>query len=66
MMTKNVGGVDRIARIVIGLLLITLALTDTIGAWGWVGVMPLATGLMSNCLFYRLIGVNTHKKADAE
>lgn len=60
-MKKNVGGIDRIARILIGVLLIALTLTGTIGAWGWIGVVPLATGLMSNCLLYRLFGINTHK-----
>ena len=43
-MKSNVGGIDRILRIVIGLVLIGLTLTGTIGVWGWVGVLPLATG----------------------
>jgi hypothetical protein len=41
-MKSNVGGIDRILRIVVGLVLIALALTGTIGAWGWIGVVPLA------------------------
>lgn len=64
MFKKNVGGVDRIARILIGLALIALTLTGTIGVWGWLGVVPLATGLMSNCLLYRLLGINTAKKGE--
>ena len=40
-MTNNVGGLDRAARIVIGALLVILALAGTIGAWGWIGVVPL-------------------------
>lgn len=60
-MKTNVGGVDKIARIVVGALLILLALTGTIGAWGWIGVVPLATGLFNVCPLYSLIGVNTCK-----
>lgn len=60
-MKKNVGRIDRILRIIVGVALIALTLTGTIGAWGWVGVIPLATGLMSNCLFYSLLGINTNK-----
>ncbi|MCE0733008.1 DUF2892 domain-containing protein [Halomonas sp. G15] len=60
-MTRNVGGIDRIARIVVGIVLILLALTGTIGAWGWIGVVPLATGLFNFCPAYKLLGVNTCK-----
>ena len=45
-MKSNVGGIDRILRIVIGLVLIGLTLTGTIGVWGWIGVVPLATALL--------------------
>ena len=48
-MKSNVGGIDRILRVVIGLALIALTLTGTIGAWGWIGVVPLATGLLNFC-----------------
>lgn len=58
-MKKNVGGIDRIARIVVGALLIVLALTGTIGVWGWVGIVPLATGLFNTCPAYKLLGINT-------
>lgn len=37
-MKTNVGGIDRIARIVVGLVLIALAATGTVGVWGWIGV----------------------------
>ncbi|MDR5901676.1 MULTISPECIES: YgaP family membrane protein [Halomonas] len=60
-MTSNVGGIDKILRIVVGALLILLALTGTIGAWGWIGVVPLATGLFNFCPAYKLLGVNTCK-----
>lgn len=58
-MKVNVGGVDRILRVVAGLVLIALAATGTVGVWGWIGVVPLATGLFRTCPAYSLIGVNT-------
>ncbi|MFW6345188.1 MAG: YgaP family membrane protein [Halomonas sp.] len=60
-MKTNVGGIDKIARIVIGALLIVLALAGVIGAWGWIGVVPLATGLFNFCPAYSLFGINTCK-----
>lgn len=58
-MKFNVGGIDRILRIVIGLVLIALAATGTVGWWGWLGVVPLATGLFRFCPAYKLLGMNT-------
>jgi hypothetical protein len=58
-MKLNVGGIDRILRIVGGVALIGLTLAGTIGAWGWIGVVPLATGLVGFCPLYPLIGMNT-------
>ena len=58
-MTKNVGGVDRILRIVVGLALIAAAATGTIGVWGYIGIVALATGLMGWCPPYAILGFNT-------
>lgn len=58
-MTVNVGTIDRVVRIVAGLALIALAFTGTIGVWGYIGVVPLLTGLFRVCPAYSLIGVNT-------
>lgn len=58
-MKTNVGGLDRVIRIVVGLALVGLALAGTIGAWGWIGVVPLATGLIGTCPAYSLLGMNT-------
>ena len=58
-MKLNVGGIDRILRIAIGLVLIGLAVTGTVGWWGWLGVVPLATGLFRFCPAYGLLGMNT-------
>jgi len=62
-MSYNVGGVDRILRIVVGLALVILAATHTVGIWGWIGVMPLATGLLGRCPAYALFGIKTCKSA---
>ena len=58
-MKSNVGGIDRILRIVIGLVLIGLTVTGTIGVWGWLGIMPLATGAIGWCPPYAMLGWNT-------
>ena len=58
-MKTNVGGIDRIARISIGLVLIALAATGTVGLWGWLGLVPLATGSLGWCPPYAIIGFST-------
>jgi hypothetical protein len=60
-MTANVGSIDRIARIVVGLLLMGLAAGGTIGWWGWLGVVPLLTGLVGWCPPYAMLGLSTCK-----
>ncbi|MCB2019563.1 MAG: DUF2892 domain-containing protein [Rhizobacter sp.] len=58
-MKINVGTPDRVLRVVIGAVLIGLAATETIGWWGYIGVVPLATGLFRFCPAYGLLGMNT-------
>jgi len=58
-MKLNVGGIDRTLRIAVGIVLIALTLLGKIGWWGWIGVIPLATGLFSFCPLYTLLGMNT-------
>lgn len=60
-MTQNIGSTERIIRIVGGLVLIALAATGTVGVWGWLGLVPLATGLVGWCPPYSLLGINTCK-----
>lgn len=60
-MKPNVGTIDRTLRIVAGLLLIAGAVTGTIGAWGWIGLLPLATGTFRVCPAYLPFGLNTCK-----
>lgn len=58
-MKANVGGIDRIMRIVAGLVLIGLAVAGIGAPWTWVGVIPLVTGVFSFCPFYPLLGINS-------
>ena len=63
-MQANVGGIDRILRIVAGLFLISLVFIGEhiIGqnvVWGWIGVIPLVTGIFKFCPAYSIIGVKT-------
>lgn len=63
-MTKNVGGIDKILRIILGLVLIAYAIPlgfpKTSYNWvGWIGVVPLLTGLIGNCPLYSIIGLST-------
>jgi hypothetical protein len=59
MFKSNVGTIDRVLRIVLGLALIALTLTGSIGAWGWIGVLPLLTAALGSCPLYTLLGVST-------
>ena len=58
-MKVNEGAVDRGIRISAGLILIVLAATGTVGAWGYIGVVPLLTGSLGMCPLYTLLGINT-------
>lgn len=58
-MKANVGTIDRLLRIVVGVALIALAATGTVGAWGYIGLVPLATGLFRFCPAYTLLGIRT-------
>ena len=58
-MNTNVGTLDRVLRIAAGLVLIALAATGTVGWWGWLGAVPLASGLLRFWPAYTLLGINT-------
>ncbi len=60
-MSHNVGSVDRAIRIIAGLILIGLAATGKIGVWGYIGVVPLVTGLIGWCPAYLPFGIKTCK-----
>ena len=58
-MVVNEGTLDRLLRVVVGAGLMALAMTHTIGAWGWIGVVPLIAGAVGVCPLYSLVGINT-------
>lgn len=58
-MTINEGNIDRGLRVLGGLALIALAATGTVGLWGYIGIVPLATGAIGWCPLYTVLGINT-------
>ncbi len=58
-MKTNIGTIDRVIRILFGLGLIAATALGLIGIWGWIGVVPLATGLFRFCPLYSLLGLNS-------
>ena len=64
-MKVNEGSIDRVVRIVAGLVLISLVFIGPQSPWGWVGVIPLATGLIGWCPAYTLFGIDTCKMKKA-
>ena len=59
MFKNNVGGIDRILRIVVGLALIGMTLAGMIGVWGWIGVVPLLTAALGTCPLYSVLGFSS-------
>ncbi len=62
-MTRNVGRMDRIARIIIGIGLIALVYVGPKTSLGWIGLIPLITGMIGNCPAYSLFGFSTCPKS---
>jgi len=58
-MNPNVGTIDRFLRIIVGVALIALAATGKVGWWGYIGIVPLATGVFRFCPAYTLLGMRT-------
>ena len=58
-MKANIGTIDRVVRILAGLVLMGLAFSGTIGVWGYVGVVLLLTGFVRVCPAYSILGINT-------
>ncbi|MBW8785941.1 MAG: DUF2892 domain-containing protein [Novosphingobium sp.] len=59
MFRQNVGSIDRILRIVVGIVLIALVFVGPHTPWGWLGLIPLITGLASTCPLYSVLGLGT-------
>lgn len=62
-MPQNVGSIDRVIRIVIGIVLLSLVLVGPQTIWGLVGVVPLLTAFVGYCPLYRVLGIRTHRAA---
>ena len=58
-MTRNLGNIDRIARLVLGAILFLLAITGSIGIWGYLGLIFIGTAFVSFCPIYRVLGLKT-------
>lgn len=58
-MTKNEGTVDRALRIILGLVLLSLVFVGPQTPWGWIGIVPLVTGLVGFCPLYAILGIRT-------
>ena len=55
----NIGNLDRLVRLLLGLLLVSLAATGVIGAWGYIGIVLMLTGVAAYCPLYTLVGFGT-------
>lgn len=55
----NEGIADRAIRVTLGVVLLSLVFVGPQTAWGWLGVVPLFTGLVGSCPIYSLLGINT-------
>ncbi len=58
-MQTNVGTIDRVLRVVVGVVLIALVFVGPQTPWGWIGVVPIVTALVGFCPAYRLFGLRT-------
>lgn len=61
-MKVNVGSTDRLIRVVVGVALITAAVTGYIGMWGYIGIVPILTGTLRFCPAYMPFGISTCRK----
>ena len=58
-MKANAGTIDRALRVIAGLALVGLTATDMLPMWGYIGAVPLLTGLIGFCPLYPILGINT-------
>lgn len=58
-MSRNEGMADRALRVIVGIVLLALVFVGPKASWGWIGVVPLLTGLVGTCPIYSLLGINT-------
>lgn len=58
-MKQNAGTIDRMLRVLFGAILVLLSVQGTLGYWGYLGVLPIITGLIGFCPAYPILGINT-------
>ena len=61
MFKTNEGTIDRVLRVIVGLALIAIVFVGPKTPWGWVGLVPLLTGLVGTCPLYSILGIRTCK-----
>jgi hypothetical protein len=61
-MKINIGSIDRVARIVIGVIILTLTALNIISAWGWLAIGFIVSGVFKFCPAYSFLGIHTRKK----
>lgn len=59
LLPTNEHNVERVIRVVLGLVLLSLVFVGPQTAWGWLGIVPLATGLIGSCPLYTIFGFST-------
>lgn len=60
-MALNAGVLDRVLRVIVGLVVLSLVFVGPKTAWGYLGVIPLLTGIVGYCPLYALLGVSTRR-----
>lgn len=58
---RNMGSLDRLVRIVVGIALLAIVFVGPETRWGWLGLVPLLTGLVGRCPLYRVLGIDTRR-----
>lgn len=66
MFQKNMGSLDRIIRIVAGLALVAAAASESLGAWAYIGIVPIVTAALGSCPAYSLLGFRTCRSPNQE
>jgi hypothetical protein len=60
-MEANMGGKDRLIRLLVGLAMIGLAMVNVIGPWGWIGIVPVVSAALGWCPVYMMLGLSTQE-----
>ncbi len=63
-MIQNIGGLDKVIRIIVGVVLLALVFIGPKTAWGWLGLIPLATGIFNFCPIYIPFKISTVRKKE--